>query len=244
MKVSGPRGVGEGLTGTAAATLLASATTFGEIHLLTTSEATGAIDGGIRTKVVERVTAQMDYPSSYFDHVHSYTLASGMAANLVPGVLRECHRVLRPGGKLVLTFMDPSPVAGTEGPLLRAWLEEHVLLRLEMHFCTSNPTKLMPLWVAQAGMEAVQCAGAEQPLRAVVGTGGLGAGTAGVREELGVLCGQQLWRQTWGVFVEGAMWWEEGAIAEECARLGTVFEWRVLEAQKADLRAAASSWRA
>ncbi len=57
-------------------------------------------------------------------------------------------------------------------------------------------------------------------------------------EELKVVIGRMLWEEMWGKFCvdiagsEAKRWWEDGEIIEECVRIGTTWEFLVLEAVK------------
>jgi hypothetical protein len=53
------------------------------------------------------------------------------------------------------------------------------------------------------------------------------------RAELKSVLGRMLWREMWGAYVEGrSWWWEDVGIVEECERMGTCWEYAVIEAVK------------
>jgi hypothetical protein len=53
------------------------------------------------------------------------------------------------------------------------------------------------------------------------------------RMKLKSVVGRMLWREMWGAYVQGERWWwEDGEILEECKRMGTCWEYAVIEAVK------------
>ncbi|CAK7238493.1 hypothetical protein SEUCBS140593_010744 [Sporothrix eucalyptigena] len=53
------------------------------------------------------------------------------------------------------------------------------------------------------------------------------------QKRLQSLVGQKLWQETWGSYVTAARWWwEDEACREECLRLGTVWEYHIVDAVK------------
>ncbi len=51
--------------------------------------------------------------------------------------------------------------------------------------------------------------------------------------ELKSVVGRMLWREIWGPWVLGRRWWwEDSAIVKECERLGTKWEYAVIEGVK------------
>ena len=54
-----------------------------------------------------------------------------------------------------------------------------------------------------------------------------------VKQELKSVMGRMLWKEMWGSFVQGEKWWwEDENVIEECERMGTVWEYAVIEAVK------------
>jgi hypothetical protein len=53
------------------------------------------------------------------------------------------------------------------------------------------------------------------------------------KQELKSVVGRLLWKEMWGGFVEGEMWWwDDESVVEECERMGTCWEYAVIEAVK------------
>lgn len=180
--------------------------------------------------------------SSSFTAVHCLPLPSTVPSQGIPALLHNINRCLVPGGALHLTLIDPSPAAGSLGPRMRHWLEKNLLLSVERQFRCMNPTKLFPIWLADAGLRAEASTIAGFRFHAASsgpepGDGPSMGSSAGdeerVRLELRSTVGRTLWREVWGAFVNGdSWWWEEGDIVDECLRLGTYWEYSIIEAVK------------
>jgi hypothetical protein len=167
----------------------------------------------------------------------------------MPSILKECHRTLlsaRPdspklsrNGSLHLTILDPSPSPASTGPRLRNWLDKYLIVNLERQFRCINPCRLFPIWLADAGLggagsvvTSVRFAAATET--AVVSSYNRGGGSEeDTREELRGVVGRRLWEETWGGFIEGrGRWWDDLEIIEECVRMGTTWEYLIIEAVK------------
>jgi hypothetical protein len=65
------------------------------------------------------------------------------------------------------------------------------------------------------------------------GEGGKGGPAEETREELKRMVGMMLWEETWGGFIKGRRrWWNDKEVMAECAQLGTMWEYFVVEAVK------------
>jgi hypothetical protein len=141
------------------------------------------------------------------------------------------------GGTLHLTILDPSPVSDTLGPILRAWLDTHLILNLEKQFRCINPGRLFPIWLATSGLRAegstiisvkfLAC------LEEVKDSEVSRNENEVVKTQLKSVVGRMLWKEIWGGFVEGdKWWWDDEDVVEECERMGTCWECSVIEAVK------------
>jgi len=177
-------------------------------------------------------------PSS-FNAVHCLSLQSIVPSQGIPTLLHNINRCLVVGGVLHLTVIDPSPAACSLGPRLRHWLEESLLLNVERQFRCMNPSKLFPIWLADARLHAEGSAIASfrfQVANRPIEEGdraGVSRDEERVRVELRSTVGRTLWKEVWGSFVNGdSWWWEERDIVDECLRLGTYWEYSIIEAVK------------
>ena len=176
-------------------------------------------------------------------------------ADRLPHLLRECHRILRPGGTIKLFLLDATPAFGTMGTLLKAWLSKHVMGNIEKRGRAREVHKEMGMWLVEAGFMggdgevriSFRAAEHDFPVKdkekskSVRKKGSKAKSTAKkeVDEEqkdvhrLSVLVGRMLWKELWGPFVGGrGWWWDDEAIVEECKALGTKWEGIVVEAVK------------
>ncbi|KAF2196537.1 hypothetical protein GQ43DRAFT_452281 [Delitschia confertaspora ATCC 74209] len=160
----------------------------------------------------------------------------GKILELYGHILRECHRLLEPGGMLEIRIMDASPVRRTAGPKMRSWVEDRVSLNLERLFRCSKPCLLVPNWVSDAGFELrgrfPSARGHMMQMPCAVANDGCHPD-----DELPMLVGRALWKDIWGSFVsdepgETRWWWEDDAVIQECLEHQTVFECGALYAYK------------
>ncbi|KAF5532595.1 hypothetical protein FPHYL_13749 [Fusarium phyllophilum] len=177
---------------------------------------------------------------STIEAVHSLRLPLAMPSQDIPALLRNIHRCLEPGGSLQLTIIDPLPVTTTLGPLLRAWIEDHLLFNLEASFRCTNPSKLLPLWLNGASLRVdPDCIETTQffaiPLDNTqlqyVREGHISE--EGLRQELRNLVGRMLWMEVWREYIVAERWWwEDPEILQECIQHQTTWEWKLIEAVK------------
>ncbi|EDO04773.1 hypothetical protein SS1G_07256 [Sclerotinia sclerotiorum 1980 UF-70] len=133
-------------------------------------------------------------------------------------------------GILYLTILDPCPVPSSLGPRLRAWLDTHLTVNLEKQFRCLNPTRLFPLWLADAGLWAEGSCTSSLKFLACVG---IVNGEEQVEWQLKSVMGRMLWKELWGSYVEGGKWWwDDAGIVEECERMGTCWAGSIIEAVK------------
>ncbi|KAJ4007655.1 hypothetical protein NW752_010322 [Fusarium irregulare] len=178
-------------------------------------------------------------PSS-IEAVHSLRLPLAMPSQDIPALLRNIHRCLEPGGSLHLTIIDPLPITNTLGPLLRTWIEDHLLFNLESSFRCTNPSKLLPVWLKNASLrvdtdfvETTQFFSIPLDNSQLQFVRDGHESEEGLRQELRNTVGRMLWMEVWREYIiADRWWWDEPDILAECMRLQTVWEWRLIEAVK------------
>jgi hypothetical protein len=166
------------------------------------------------------------WPDATFSHIRASTLPSLVPSSKLPELLRECHRLLAPGGMLEIRIMDAAPVRKTAGPRMRAWIEDRLTLNLERCFRCTKPCMLLPAWVAESGFELSNHTDDTQVMRLPCA---IDDRSSDVDMELKTLVGRALWKDIWGSFVdedpeEAAWWWEDEEVMQECLERQTVFE--------------------
>ncbi|GKT66699.1 hypothetical protein ColTof4_04189 [Colletotrichum tofieldiae] len=178
---------------------------------------------------------------SLFGVAYSLALPALLPSPEVPGLLKNVHRCLAVGGALHLTLIDPLPITNTLGPLMRSWIEENLIFNLEKNFRCMNPSKLFPLWLADASLRGEGstittvrfCAmpPIDRPDTATTDTEQIA--DRAVKQELRSMVGRMLWREVWGQFITAnRWWWEQPDIVAECEQLKTAWEYSIIEAVK------------
>lgn len=252
---------------TACSSILSASNPTLEIHHISTSPLLPKHYPNAHPLAVPGPSAQLPYASNIFASIHAFSLPALLPASSIPALLKDCHRTLTSphsiaspsdspttpsspsqskAGSLHLTILDPAPIPSTLGPLLRAWLDTHLIVNLERQFRCINPARLFPIWLADAGLRAegstisnvrflasvshdpdgfsiIDGAGQEQGVVSAECT----------KQELKSMVGRMLWKELWGPFVEGEKWWwEDEKVIEECERVGTCWGYAVIEAVK------------
>ncbi|KAF5520548.1 hypothetical protein CGCA056_v008575 [Colletotrichum aenigma] len=179
--------------------------------------------------------------SSLFGAVYSLGLPALLPSPEVPGLLKNVHRCLAQGGTFHLTLIDPLPVTSTLGPRMRSWIEDNLIFNLEKNFRCMNPSKLFPLWLADASLRAEGSTITTVKFFAIPPTDKPDTATTdseqlaekAIKQELRSLVGRMLWKEVWGQFITAdRWWWEHPDIAEECDQLKTSWEYSIIEAVK------------
>lgn len=131
---------------------------------------------------------------------------------------------------------------------MRRWMEEHLLLALERQFRCTNPRNLIIKWLREAGLRVdnntvttirsqAACAKPDDKGRSGDTTDPLN-GDVFDREEQTRLAlqskiGRMLWQEAWGSYVHAnKWWWDVRDCAEECAQLGTYWDYSIVKAVK------------
>jgi hypothetical protein len=218
-----------------------------EIHHLSTAP---SISANIYSLSVPSPNPHLPYAPHLFASIRaSLSLTAQLPSSALPTLLKECHRVLRKRGALHLTLIDPCPIAATLGPIMREWLDSHLLLELERNFRCTNPCRLVPGWCADAGFDASSTTLSRMRFAAATETAPLSSQTrfgwrgvegaaAGTREGLKAVVGMMLWEECWGGFCadgegeDARRWWEDREVMEECVEMGTAWDILVVETLK------------
>lgn len=236
----------------ASASFLSALNAEKQIYHISTNPLSPRSYPNIHPLAVPGPTSQLSYASNIFVAIHSLGLPSLLPSSSIPTILKECHRTLTSSrtsisetpasptspsgfatihpGILHLTILDSSPVPSSLGPRLRAWLDTHLNVNLEKQFRCLNPTRLFPLWLADAGLWAEGSCTSSLKFLACVGSVN---GEEQVEWQLKSIIGRMLWKEMWGSYVEGdKWWWDDAAIVEECERMGTCWAGSIIEAVK------------
>lgn len=205
------------------------------VHFLSTKpQRLIPLPGNVSFSTVRDVgVVPLPYPEDYFSHIRASTLPSLVPSAQLPGLFRECYKLLAPGGLLEIRIMDAAPVRKTAGPLMRMWIEDRLSVNLERLFRCSKPCLLVPAWLTDAGFELVPVEDDQN----VTLPCAFDESIAGIDKELSSVIGRALWKDVWGDFVddvpgESKWWWEDEDIMKECLKRETMFECRSVFAYK------------
>jgi hypothetical protein len=171
-----------------------------------------------------------------FGSVYSMALPALVPSLDIPRMLRNVSRCLVPGGIFHLTLIDPMPCASALGPRMRAWLEDNLLINLERQFRCVNPSKLFPIWLADASLRGAGSAITTAKFVAVCpsneeGQDDIMADDTVVKAQLRSMVGRMLWTEVWGAYVGASdWWWNDPDCVEECLAYNTHWEYSLIEA--------------
>jgi SAM-dependent methyltransferase len=87
----------------------------------------------------------LPYQDSFMDLISSCSVPLLLRSIQWPVFVQECVRVLRPGGVLELTILDPMP--RNCGPLLQQWTARNLVLGLGRKFLVTHPAMIIPHWL-------------------------------------------------------------------------------------------------
>lgn len=145
-------------------------------------------------------------------------------------ILLDCHRMLLPTGQLNLTIMDAMPIAHTTGPRMNAWLQENLLVKLQLYSRAYKPSQMTPYWLQEAGFVVNPKNSISLALPAAINANKTPLSEI---EELSVVICRCFWKLIWGTFIAAdKWWWQDRRILEECKFLKTRWEFHAFSCSK------------
>ncbi|KAF5582309.1 hypothetical protein FPCIR_9625 [Fusarium pseudocircinatum] len=227
------------------ATYIAALHSTREVYTLTTASFQNKELPNIHPVLVPSMTSStLPFDQHSFTIVYSLSLPAVCSSPEIPEVLKNISTSLRVGGSLQLTLIDPLPCASTLGHRMRAWLQENLLINLERHFKCTNPSRLFPEWMGDAGLRGQGSTLTTSKFYAVSASIRSQADHSDpfidripsereVKAEVRSIIGRLLWMEVWGSFVTGdKWWWEDEGCVNECLQLGTVWEYHMIDGVK------------
>lgn len=178
--------------------------------------------------------ASIPFAADSFHMVHCLSLPSLVPAHETIEVLKRVYRCLAPDGILQLVLLDPFPVARRLGPRTRKWFEKHLLTNLQARSRCVRPSAVFPGFLEEAQLRVREERCAKMKFLATPPDPDVFTDDQKrIQAELRSVLGRMLWQEVWGKMVTGDdNWWDDPECVEECARLGTFFEFNRVEAVK------------
>jgi SAM-dependent methyltransferase len=165
----------------------------------------------------------LPYVNESMDMIYMSRPAILLPASQIPNLLRDCYRILKPGGAVKLRLIDAMPDQQSAGPDLSEWIDTHLLETLEQESRISQPSLRVPIWAKLAGFVVP-----EIPEKTICLPGVISCDEEATTV-IGAKVAQDIWKASWGMFVRQGnsycqtFWWEEPEIVQECITLGTTW---------------------
>lgn len=182
------------------------------------------------------------FPNDHFDVIISRDFSTTVKSASWLSTLRECHRILSPGGWLEIQSLTPTSLISGGGKLLNAWVESQILLAMhEDGLVVQSPSERIQEHIGTAGFTDIKTARIALP---ATETGDQDAG------RLMVLAGRHYYAQLYGEFLKAATerrgegedlltkvelpwWWKNGSIRQECENERAMFGFVISFGRKA-----------
>ncbi|KAI9675043.1 MAG: hypothetical protein M1817_001449 [Caeruleum heppii] len=110
------------------------------------ASALGTPPANLRQRGASPNITPFPYRSASQDLILTRSLPMAVRSTDWPPVLKDCIRVLKPGGWLAVSALDAMP--RNAGPLLQHWISSNIMINLERKFRVTQPAALLPLWLA------------------------------------------------------------------------------------------------
>ncbi|KAF3906526.1 hypothetical protein ABW20_dc0107316 [Dactylellina cionopaga] len=179
---------------------------------------------------VPQQNSPLPFPNNYFDVISTKTFPGILRHSEWEPLLRECNRVLRPGGWIELQIVDP--VLTKQGELLREWLDTRILREMLEDNYAIKPSDEVLGFLQDTGFDNVKRSRIALPasfnpkLKNLARGQGPDPDAARVMVQVGRHFYEELYRG-FNPVINGLggdqMWWQSKAIRHECEALNTCF---------------------
>lgn len=170
------------------------------------------------------------FPDNYFDVVSTKSLPSILRMSDWAPLLKECNRVLKPGGWVELQIIDP--VLTKQGDLLRDWLESRILREMMEDNYAIKPSDDVLGFLQETGFDSVKRSRIALPasFNPKLKNVARGQGPDPDAARVMVLVGRHFYEELYRGFnpiINGPggdhLWWQNKSIRHECEALNTCF---------------------
>ncbi|KAK6528900.1 hypothetical protein TWF694_004129 [Orbilia ellipsospora] len=172
----------------------------------------------------------LPFPDNYFDVISTKSFPSILRLSEWVPILRECNRVLRPGGWIELQIVDP--VLTKQGELLKDWLETRIICEMLEDNYGIKPSDDVLNFLQETGFDNVKRSRIALPasFNPKLKNFPPGQGPDPDAARVMVLVGRHFYEELYKGFnpIMGGpgsdhMWWQNRAIRHECEALNTCF---------------------
>ncbi|KAF3915887.1 hypothetical protein AA313_de0203003 [Arthrobotrys entomopaga] len=172
----------------------------------------------------------LPFPDNYFDVISTKSFPSILRLSEWVPILRECNRVLRPGGWIELQIVDP--VLTKQGELLKDWLDTRIICEMLEDNYGIKPSDDVLGFLQETGFDNVKRSRIALPasFNPKLKNFPPGQGPDPDAARVMVLVGRHFYEELYRGFnpIMGGpgsdhMWWQNRAIRHECEALNTCF---------------------
>ncbi|KAF3937950.1 hypothetical protein ABW19_dt0202420 [Dactylella cylindrospora] len=172
----------------------------------------------------------LPFPDNHFDVISTKSFPSILRNSDWVPILKECNRVLRPGGWIELQIIDP--VLTKQGELLREWLDARIVREMLEDNYAIKPSDDVLNYLQETGFDNVKRSRIALPASFNPKSKNIarGQGPDPDAARVMVLVGRHFYEELYRGFnpiVNGHggdfMWWQSKSIKHECEALNTCF---------------------
>ncbi|KAK6507111.1 hypothetical protein TWF481_005560 [Arthrobotrys musiformis] len=188
---------------------------------------------------IPQPNSPLPFPDNYFDVISTKSFPSILRLSEWIPILRECNRVLRPGGWIELQIVDP--VLTKQGELLREWLDARIIREMLEDSYAIKPSDDVLGFLQETGFDNVKRSRIALPasFNPKLKNIARGQGPDPDAARVMVLVGRHFYEELYKGFnpiMSGPggdhLWWQNKAIKHECEVLNTCFGLTFAFAQK------------
>ncbi|EWC46192.1 hypothetical protein DRE_04570 [Drechslerella stenobrocha 248] len=188
---------------------------------------------------IPQPNSPLPFPDNYFDVISTKSFPGVLQFSDWIPLLKECNRILRPGGWIELQIVDPALTK--QGDLLREWLDTRIIHEMIEENFSIKPSDDVLGFLQETGFDNVKRSRIALPasFNPKLKNIARGQGPDPDAARVMVLVGRHFYEELYRSFnpmMNGAggnqIWWQNKAIKHECEALNTCFGLTFAFAQK------------
>ncbi|KAK6340830.1 hypothetical protein TWF696_009148 [Orbilia brochopaga] len=175
---------------------------------------------------IPQPNSPLPFPDNYFDVISTKSFPGILRHSDWAPLLRECNRVLRPGGWIELQIVDP--VLTKQGDMLREWLDARIIREMLEDSFAIKPSDDVLGFLQETGFDNVKRSRIALPasFNPKLKNIARGQGPDPDAARVMVLVGRHFYGELYRGFNQSGgnqIWWQNKAIKHECEALNTCF---------------------